>query len=242
MATQNAITFSAPAKNNLCYKAARKMPNGSPAGIIIHSTGCENPNLWRYVDAPAICGVNKYGTHWNVPMPVSGDGPKKICCHCFIGKDKNGKVRAAKILPWDICCWNCGDGSKGSYNYSPAYIQIEICEDELADEQYFEEAFSLAAKLCARLMKNYSTIKLENVISHKEAHARGYASNHGDCDHWLAKFGHDMDWFRALVKSGGVIQTAYKVIGTKTVPKDKLPETQGQLKALGFTVTAEKEV
>ncbi len=88
-------------------------------------------------------------------------------------------------------------------------------------------------------MKNYPTIKLENVISHKEAHACGYTSNHGDCDHWLAKFVHDMDWFRALVKSGGVIQTTYKVTGTKTVPKDKLPETQGQLKALEFSVTTE---
>ncbi len=31
-----------------------------------------------------------------------------------------GKVRAAKVLPWDICCWNCGNRSKGSYNHSPS--------------------------------------------------------------------------------------------------------------------------
>ncbi len=74
-----AITFEAYAKNNLCYKAAKNMPNGSPAGIIIHSTGCNNPNLWRYVDSPEICGKNSYGTHWNVPMPIGGNGkPTKI--------------------------------------------------------------------------------------------------------------------------------------------------------------------
>lgn len=36
-----------------------------------------------------------------------------------------------------------------------------------------------------------------------------------------------------------VDQTKYKVTGTKTVTKDKLPEAQGQLKAMGFSVTTE---
>ena len=51
------------------------------------------------------------------------------------------------------------------------------------------------------LMKQYN-ISINNVISHKEAHARGYASDHVDCDHWLAKFGKDMNWFRQQVKKG----------------------------------------
>ena len=95
------ITFTAYAVNNLCYKANRKMPSGSPAGIIVHSTAANNPNLWRYVDAPEIVGINKYGTHWNVPKP----GGLEICCHAFVGKDKDGAVRAAKIFPWAMCCW-----------------------------------------------------------------------------------------------------------------------------------------
>ena len=33
-------------------------------------------------------------------------------------------------------------------------------------------------------------------MSHKEACALGYASNHGDCDHWLQKYGKSMKWFR----------------------------------------------
>ena len=234
-----AITFEAYARNNLCYKAARKMPSGSPAGIIIHSTGANNPNLWRYVDAPDICGVNKWGTHWNVPMPIGGNGkPTKICCHAFIGKDKDGEIRAAKILPWTICCWNCGDGAKGSYNYSPAYIQIEICEDGLTDKQYFEQAFGLAVQLCQRLMKNYPTIKAENIISHHEAHLRGYASNHADCDHWLAKFGKNMDWFRRLVSG----EKEVRVTATGTFPESRADEIVEKLGELGFSVGTEKIV
>ena len=215
------------------------MPSGSPAGIIIHSTGANNPNLWRYVDAPDICGVNKWGTHWNVPMPIGGNGkPTKICCHAFIGKDKDGEIRAAKILPWTICCWNCGDGAKGSYNYSPAYIQIEICEDGLTDKQYFEQAFGLAVQLCQRLMKNYPTIKAENIISHHEAHLRGYASNHADCDHWLAKFGKNMDWFRRLVSG----EKEVRVTATGTFPESRADEIVEKLGELGFSVGTEKIV
>ena len=96
-----AITFEAYAKNNLCYKAARTMPTGSPAGIIIHSTGADNPNLKRYVNAPEICGVNPYKNYFDRP-------DSNVCPHAVIGKDKNGDVRAAKLLPWNVCCWGCG--------------------------------------------------------------------------------------------------------------------------------------
>lgn len=226
------ITFTAYAKNNLCYVANKKMPAGSPAGIIVHSTGANNPTLRRYVNAPEICGENPYKNYFDRP-------DIDICPHGVVGLDKNDAVRAAKLLPWTMCCWGCGNGAKGSYNYAPAYIQIEVCEDDLTDKVYFTEAFKLTAQLCARLMKNYPTIKLNNIISHKEACARGYASNHGDCDHWLAKFGKNMDWFRELVANGGEEVVRYKVTGTKTVARADLGKAQAQLIALGFDVDAE---
>ena len=164
-----ALTFKAYARNNGAFRAARPMPSGSPAGIIIHSTGANNPNLRRYVNAPEACGENPYKNYFD---RVDSD----VCPHAVIGLDKSGEVRAAKLLPWNICCWGCGSGSKGSYNYSPAYIQIEVCEDALNDHAYFERAFALAADLCKRLMKNYPSIKPENIISHHEAHLRGYAA------------------------------------------------------------------
>ena len=223
-----AITFEAYARNNGAFKTARPMPFGSPAGIIIHSTGANNPNLRRYVNSPDICGENPYKNYFDRP-------DSDVCPHAVIGLDKSGEVRAAKLLPWNICCWGCGSGSKGSYNYSPAYIQIEIAEDSLADREYFERAFTLAADLCKRLMKNYPSIKPENIISHHEAHLRGYASNHADCDHWLAKFGKNMDWFRALVSG----EKQVKLTAEISVGQSKVERYRQALQALGCSVKTE---
>ena len=223
-----AITFEAYAKNNLCYKAARTMPTGSPAGIIIHSTGANNPNLKRYVNAPEICGENPYRNYFDRP-------DSNVCPHAVIGKDKNGEVKAAKLLPWNVCCWGCGSGSKGSYNYAPAYIQIEIAEDALNDRAYFEEAFGLVADLCQRLMKNYPTIRPGNIISHKEACARGYASNHGDPENWLARFGKNMDWFRSLVAPEKQVRITAEI----TVEQSKADEVSAKLRGLGCSVKTE---
>lgn len=223
-----AITFEAYARNNGAFKAARPMPQGSPAGVIIHSTGANNPNLKRYVNAPEICGENPYRNYFD-------RADSDVCPHAVIGLDKSGEVRAAKLLPWNVCCWGCGSGSKGSYNYAPAYIQIEIAEDALNDRAYFEEAFGLAVQLCQRLMKNYPSILPENVISHKEAHARGYASNHGDPEHWLARFGKDMNWFRSRLESSRV-----RVNAEKVVPRESAAEVISQLKALGFAAAVEE--
>lgn len=188
-----AVTFEAMAVNNPCYKAHRRMPKGKPAGIVVHSTGADNPMLKRYVNAPDICGVNIYRNYYDRP-------DWEACPHAVIGKDKDGVVRAAQLLPYDICCWNCASGSKGSYNYSPAYLQFEICEDALEDEEYFDEAFELAAKLCREWCDKFG-IPVKNIVSHKEAHALGYANNHGDPENWLSCFGKDMDWFREKVQA-----------------------------------------
>ena len=220
-----AITFEAYARNNGAFRAARPMPFGSPAGIIIHSTGANNPNMKRYVNAPEVCGENPYKNYFD-------RADYDVCPHAVIGLDKSGEVRAAKLLPWNICCWGCGSGSKGSYNYSPAYIQIEVCEDALNDRTYFEEAFGLAADLCKRLMKNYPTIKPENIISHHEACLRGYASNHADCDHWLAKFGKNMDWFRALVSG----EKQVKLTAEITVAQSRAEDIAWKLRQLGCSV------
>ena len=225
-----AITFEAYARNNGAFKAARPMPTGSPAGIIIHSTGANNPNLKRYVNAPEICGANPYRNYFDRPG-------SNVCPHAVIGKDKNGEVKAAKLLPWNVCCWGCGSGSKGSYNYAPAYIQIEIAEDALNDRAYFEEAFGLAADLCKRLMKNYPTIKPGNIISHKEACARGYASNHGDPEHWLARFGKNMDWFRSLVAPEKQVRITAEI----TVGQSKADEVSAKLRGLGCSVKVDKQ-
>ncbi|MCH5301172.1 MAG: amidase, partial [Ruminococcus sp.] len=69
---------------NDCYKRNQKM---TPKGIVVHSTGANNPNIRRYV-APddGIIGKNDYNNDWN----RSG---LDVAVHAFIGKDKNGNVK-----------------------------------------------------------------------------------------------------------------------------------------------------
>lgn len=183
--------IKAYAVKNLCYIAAQKM---TPKGIVVHSTGANNPNLKRYVDCTEELGKNEYGNHWNQPKPNGA----KVCVHAFIGYDKNKEVRVAEILPLDICCWGVGNGSKGSYNYSPAYIQFEICEDGLKDKDYYSKAFDTAIRYAAHLCEKYK-IPVENIVSHREAHLKGYGSNHGDPEHWMKNFGDTMSGFRNAV-------------------------------------------
>lgn len=183
--------IKAHAVNNLCYIAAQKMV---PKGIVVHSTGANNPYLKRYVDAPEEVGVNPYQNHWNVAKP----GGTKVCVHAFIGYDKNKQVRVAEILPLDICCWGVGRGKNGSYNYDPAYIQFEICEDKLTDKTYYVTAFAVAAEYCAKLCKTYG-IGIDKIVGHCEAYRLGYGSNHADPEHWMKNFGETMDDFRRKV-------------------------------------------
>ena len=177
---------------NDCYKKATKI---TPKGIVVHSTGANNPNLKRYVQPDdGLLGKNTNNNSWNK------SGISK-CVHGFIGKDKNGDVQVYQTLPFDYAAWGVGNGKKGSYNYNPTgHIQFEICEDNLNDEVYFNKVFDLAAEFCAYLCKEYK-LSVNTIVSHKEASAKGYASNHGDCDNWLNKFGKDMNWFRNKVKA-----------------------------------------
>ena len=183
--------IQAHAVKNLCYIAAQKMV---PKGIVVHSTGANNPNLKRYVDAVDKVGVNQYSNHWNTATPEG----IKMCVHAFIGYDKNKQVCVAEILPLDICCWGVGRGKKGSYNTNPAYIQFEICEDDLSDKAYYQKAFSVAAEYCADLCKTHN-ISIDKIVGHCEAYQLGYGSNHSDPEHWMNKFNETMDDFRKQV-------------------------------------------
>lgn len=213
-----------------CYKANERI---TPSGIVVHSTAANNPNLKRYVNSPAELGENIYKNYWGTG--TSAVQAKYGIPHAAIGKDKNGNVALAQVLPFDMRCWGCGPGKNGSYNDS--YIQFEICEDGLSDISYFEAAFDLAARFCAELMRNYPSIKFENIVSHKEANARGYASAHGDPDHWLKKFGKDMNWFREQVKKklAEQEQTLYRVQLGAFAVRDNAEKLLAEVKKNGFT-------
>ena len=176
---------------NACYKAGRRIV---PEGIMVHSTGADNPWLKRYVGPDdGLLGMNKYNNHWNQAMP-SG---RQVCVHGFIGKLADGTVATYQTLPWDWRGWHCGSGPKGSGNDS--YISFEICEDGLADASYFREVYREAVELCAYLCGLYGLTE-GNIICHSEGHGLGIASNHGDVMHWFPRHGKSMDSFRAAVR------------------------------------------
>ena len=74
---------------NACYKAGRKI---TVKGIMVHSTGANNPMLKRYVGPDdGKLGKNRYNNHWNTYHP----GGREVCVHGFIGKLMTYRGRAA---------------------------------------------------------------------------------------------------------------------------------------------------
>lgn len=173
---------------NACYKAGRKI---TVKGIMVHSTGANNPWLKRYVGPDdGLLGKNQYNNHWNTYHP----GGREVCVHGFIGKLADGTVATYQCLPWDHRGWHAG----GSANNT--HIGFEICEDDLTDGAYFAKVYKEAVELCAYLCKQYGLTE-KNIICHSEGYKQGVASNHGDVMHWFPKHGKSMDTFRAEVKA-----------------------------------------
>lgn len=184
------------ATESKCYKTGYFIV---PQGIVVHSTGTNNPRLNRYVGPDdGVLGKNTYNNHWNRPENTSKGA------NAFIGKTANGDVMIYQTLPWTMRPWLCGSGTKGSYNKT--HIQFEMCEDNLTNETYWRQVRAQAVHLCAWLCQEYN-MKVSNVVGHYEAHAAGYANNHGDPRNWMKKFGDSMDLFRAdvaaLMGTGG---------------------------------------
>ncbi len=174
---------------NACYKAGRTI---IPRGIMVHSTGANNPTLKRYVGPDdGLLGKNQYNNHWNQPMD------RLVCVHGFIGKLADGSIASYQTLPWNWRGWHCASGAKGSGN--DTHISFEICEDNLTDPAYFAAVYKEAAELCAYLCKEYG-LNETNIICHSEGYKLGIANNHGDVMHWFPKYGKNMDTFRADVQ------------------------------------------
>ena len=128
---------------NDCYKAGETI---KPKGIMVHSTGADNPRLKRYVGPDdGLLGVNTAGNHWNTPRP----GGRKVCVHAFIGKLADGSIATYQTLPWNHRGWHGGGSSNDTH------IGFEICEDGLTDATYFKKVYQEAVELCAYLCKLY---------------------------------------------------------------------------------------
>lgn len=173
--------------NNACYKAGRTI---IPKGIMVHSTGANNPWLKRYVGPDdGLLGRNEYNNHWNQDRP---DG-RSVCVHGFIGKLADGSIATYQTLPWNHRGWHAGSKANDTH------IGFEICEDGLSDAVYFNAVYQEAAELCTYLCKQYGLTE-KDVICHSEGYQLGIASNHSDVMHWFPKHGKSMDSFRSDVR------------------------------------------
>ncbi|KAF5053426.1 N-acetylmuramoyl-L-alanine amidase [anaerobic digester metagenome] len=214
--------------NNSCYKAGKTI---TPKGIMVHSTGANNPNLKRYVGPDdGLLGKNQSNNHWNQDKPDA----RQVCIHAFIGKLADGSIATYQTLPWNHRGWHAG----GSAN--DTHIGFEICEDGLTDSSYFSAIYKEAVELCVYLCNQYGLTE-KNIICHSEGHKLGIASNHGDVMHWFPKHGKSMDTFRDDVRSGlapvepTVPKKYYRVqLGTFSV-KTNADSLLKKVKAAGFT-------
>lgn len=178
-----------------CYKQGRKM-NGLPTGIVIHSTGCKNPALGRWVKSNGTDAI-----HTNIfKNYFGGEGNGDVTPHAVAGLDEYGNVAIAQILPYTMMCYGCGSGKNGSYNTD--HIQIEMAEGYYGNtDGYFDKIIDAVIQWCADLCEEFK-IDVDEIVGHAEAHAAGYASNHGDPQPWFdeCRPGYTMDKFRADVR------------------------------------------
>ena len=205
---------------NPCYTAGRKI---TVKGLMLHSVGCPQPKASAFVNS------------WNSPAHDSS------CVHGFIdGND--GTVY--QTLPWNHRGWHCGSGNKGSGNNT--HIGVEMCEpacikytagpnftcSNLTEAKAVaERTYKAAVGLFAMLCKKYSLDPLADgvVISHREGHSRGIASNHGDPEHLWAQLGtgYTMDGFRKAVRAamGGASNDAdgyTKIMGSAAATAEQM--------------------
>ena len=159
---------------NDCYKIGRTI---QPQGVMVHSTGADNPNLRRYVqpvsstpgreELLSALGTNPNGNHWNRPG-------LDVCVHGFIGRLADGSVAAVQTLPWAHRGWHAGTGTSGR-SANDTHISFEMCEDDLTDPAYFRQAYRTAVELTAMLCREYGLDPLADgvVICHQEGYRRG---------------------------------------------------------------------
>lgn len=154
-------------------------------GLMLHSVGTPQPKASVFINA------------WNKPNITK-------CVHGFIQAD--GKVY--QTLPWNMKGWHGGKSYSNNY-----YIGVEMCEpstikylntactkiddnDSVETKNHITNTYNTALELFAYLCKEYKLNPLTDILSHKEGHTKGIASNHGDPEHLWLKYGLTMNKFR----------------------------------------------
>lgn len=175
---------------NPCYTAGRKI---TVKGLMLHSVGCSQPSASVFIKS------------WNK------ESYDRACVHGFIDAN-TGEVY--QCLPWDHRGWHGGGSSNNTHigveMCEPACIKYTggstfTCSDTETAKAAVKRTYEAAVELFAFLCKEYKLDPMADgvIVSHKEGHKRGIASNHGDPEHlWTQlKTGYTMDGFRNAVKA-----------------------------------------
>lgn len=175
---------------NPCYTAGRKI---TVKGLMLHSVGCPQPKASVFINS------------WN---SASYD---RACVHAFIdGND----ATVYQTLPWNHRGWHGGGSSNNTHigveMCEPACIKYVggssfTCSDTATAKAVAKRTYEAAVELFAYLCKMYSLDPLGDgvIVSHREGHSRGIASNHGDPEHLWNQLGmgYTMTTFRNAVKA-----------------------------------------
>lgn len=181
---------------NGAYTSGKKI---SVKGVVLHSYGCPQPD------------PNVLAENWDRPNA-------NACVHAHIGKmevivtlpceEEKGKASRA---------WHVGSGKNGSGNNT--HLSAEMTEPstiryisgsnwiELGDGSNtkahvlstYKNSVEQFARWC--VFHGLNPLSPGVILSHKEAHERGIATNHGDVEHIWNRFGLTMNQFRRDVKA-----------------------------------------
>lgn len=174
---------------NPCYTAGRKI---TVKGLMLHSVGCPQPMASVFVK------------NWN------RTSYKNACVHGFIDA-MTGDVY--QTLPWNHRGWHGGGSSNNTHigveMCEPASIKYTggssfTCSDPAKAKEMVQRTYNSAVELFAFLCNKYNLDPMKKgvIVSHKEGHKLGIATNHGDPEHLWKGLGlpYTMDTFRQAVK------------------------------------------
>lgn len=173
------------ATNNPCYKQQKQI---NVKGLMLHSVGTPQPK------------AEAFANYWN--RQDAG-----VCVHAVLQPD--GTV--LKLLPWKYKAWHCGGIGNDTYigvemTEPNSIVYTSGCDfkdkNSIKTYEHVKDTYKVAVELFAHLCRKFklSPMKEGVIVSHREGHARGIASNHGDVEHLWSKCGFTMDQFRRDVK------------------------------------------
>lgn len=186
-----------------------------PQGLVLHSVGCAQPSALVFANG------------WNVPN-------KEVAVHAVLQAD--GTVY--QCMPWNYRGWHVGGSGNNTHvgveMTEPASLKYGsggrfTCSDVPGAQTFVRQTYNVAVLLFAKLCRQYSLDPVKDgvILSHKEAHARGIGSNHGDPEHlWTGlSLPFTMDGFRAAVKAEIERQLAEEAAPPEPAPSVQ-PEPQ----------------